>query len=382
MNRDECLRRFRGAKRIVLKVGTSLLTDPNSSDGINRDIINMLRDEILFLRNNGIEVVLVSSGAQGMGRQVLRRMDKAHYAETGIAKKQALAAIGQGKLMSVYSDLFFDSGIVVAQILITARDFRDRRTYLNIGHTMEEILAMGGLAIVNENDTVLTDELQFGDNDVLSAACAALIHADALIILTSVDGFLRDGERVSYLSSVTRAEMDLAGGPSGPGTGGMQTKLRAGQLSLMSGESFAILPGRNPAPVQSLFRGDDIGTLICSSEQKRLSARKRWILYSRNRGKVLIDDGALQALAKKGSSLLPSGIVRIEGEFYQGDVIEICAASGNSIGRGIANYSHHDVEKMMGRRIDEIQREGQPILTHEIIHRNDMILEDEADAVV
>jgi glutamate 5-kinase len=378
MNRDSCLKRITGSKRIVLKVGTSLLTDPQSEDGINHAVIAMLRDEILFLRGLGIEVVLVSSGAQGMGRQVLRRLKRNGPASDTLARKQALAAIGQGKLMSVYAEAFAPAGLFVAQILITARDFHDRRTYLNIGHTMQEILAMGGLAVVNENDTVLADEIQFGDNDVLSAACASLLHADALLILTSVEGFLVDGVRVPFLSDVTKSEMSLAGGPSGPGTGGMFTKLRAGQFCLMSGASFAILPGRIQNPVQSLFRGNDVGTMICGENGVRMGARKRWILYSRSRGSVVVDDGAKRALVERGSSLLPAGIIRVEGRFFPGDVIEIEDRSGLSIGRGITNYGQREVLVIMGRKSSEFEKEGRHDQAHEVIHRNNMILEREA----
>ncbi|MDH5655112.1 MAG: glutamate 5-kinase [Spirochaetia bacterium] len=376
MNRQECIQRIQKSARIVIKIGTSLLTDPLEKDGINKEMIAVLRDEILYLRKKNIQTVLVTSGSQGMGRHAVRTAKKnSLLQDTSISRKQALAAIGQGKLMSVYSDIFEKSDLLVAQILITARDFRDRRTYINIGHTMEEILKMGGLPIVNENDTVLTDELQFGDNDVLSSACAALLEADALLILTSVDGFQIDQKKVSFLDSVGSEEMKHAGGSSGPGTGGMVTKLRAAQLCSQSGAISAILPGRHPSPIQSLLEGEEIGTLICSPPENKLTARKKWLLYARNRGSVVVDQGARIALVERGSSLLPAGILKTEGEFFSGDVIEIKEASGISIGRGIVNYSDRELESMLGMKVEELRSQGQNLHADEVIHRNNMILE-------
>ena len=376
MDRSNCIGKIKSAKRVVIKVGTSLLSDPSDASGIKKEMILRLRDEIIFLRSEKIEVVLVTSGAQGMGRHVLKTASKSTLLkDTSISRKQALAAIGQGRLMSVYSDAFGQAEIFVAQVLITARDFRDRRTYLNIGHTMEEILAMGGLPIVNENDTVSTDELQFGDNDVLSAACSSLMHADALFILTSVDGFLKDGERISFLPGVGSEEMRHAGGSSGPGTGGMITKLRAARLCSLSGGICAILPGAHEAPISAIFKGEDVGTVICSRPDGKMTARKRWLLYSINRGSVIVDQGARIALVDRGSSLLPAGIIQTEGEFFPGDVIEIKEASGISLGRGIVNYSNKELEGMLGMKVEDLRSKGRTMHTDEVIHRNDLILE-------
>ncbi|MBI3396826.1 MAG: glutamate 5-kinase, partial [Spirochaetia bacterium] len=274
-DRTSALERIVSARRIVIKVGTSLLTNEKDSQGIDRAMIEKLCAEILFLREKGIEVVLVSSGAVGLGRAVLRdfpaRPKQAVSVPTAdsdsgrLSRKQALAALGQGRLISVYADVFAAAGIPVAQLLLTARDFRDRRAYLNIGHTLQELMAVGALPVVNENDTVSTEELRFGDNDLLSAACASLFHADLLVILTSVEGFLVDGARQPFLLDVTRDVMREARGPSGPGSGGMHTKMRAGQLCLLTGQVLSILPGRHPAPIQSLFRGDDLGTVVAGA---------------------------------------------------------------------------------------------------------------------
>ena len=379
MNRNDCIDRIRNTKRIVIKVGTSLLTDAGRQDGVNRGMIEKLRDEIQFIRGQGIDVMLVTSGAVGMGRQVLRRViPYTPREDPSLARRQALAAIGQSRLMSVYAECFEKVNIPVAQILITARDFRDRRSYLNIGNTIHELIGMGVLPIINENDTVATDELRelrYGDNDMLSAACASLFHADLLVILTSVEGFLMDGKRVPLLTSIGPEEFAQAGGPADAGVGGMQTKLRAGALCLLSGEILAILPGAMDAPVQALFRGDDTGTLICGRRKRRLAARKRWLLYARTDGCVIVDQGARAALSKRGSSLLPAGVVKTRGHFLAGDVIEIEDDTGRRLGKGITNYSYREILPLLGLNGQEIRRQGHVMRAEEVIHRNNLILE-------
>jgi len=377
--REEFYQKLNKTRRVVIKVGTALLADSGAS-GINHGMIEKLKNEIVFLRSRGIETLLVTSGAVGMGRETLREMASTDSASSGslnassMARRQALASIGQGRLISLYADKFKEAGVIVGQLLITARDFRDRRAYLNVGHTLEELIRMGILPVINENDTVSTDELKFGDNDLLSATCASLFHADLLIILTSVEGFRMGGERVPFLSSVTSAEMKEAHGPAGPGSGGMQTKIRAGQLCMMSGCSLAILPGMDASPVQSLFRGDDIGTII-SGRSRPLSARKKWLLFARTEGAVVIDAGAREALVR-GSSLLPAGIKSTKGRFLAGDVIEILDQQSMICGRGIANYSYRDLQPSIGLSGSEIQKRLILRPSPEVIHRNNMILED------
>ncbi len=375
MNRSKCLEKIHKARRVVIKVGSSLLTESDRIDGVNLEMIRKLRDEIMFLRGLGKDVLLVSSGAVSMGREVLRRYARGGGNASSVARKQALSAVGQSRLMSVYREVFEDVDIPVAQLLITARDFLDRRAYLNIGSAIHELVSLGVLAIINENDTVSTEEIQFGDNDLLSAACASLFHADLLVILTRVDGFLKDNERVPFLPEITQDVMDHAGGPTGPGSGGMITKIRAAQLCGFGGESTAILPGNVDRPVQRLFNGDDIGTLVCAKQSGKLSARKRWLLYARTQGAVHVDDGARDALMERGSSLLPAGIFDVEGDFIAGDIIEIIDSTGRNIGRGIVNYSHNEVTPAIGKGSDQIRREGHIKRSTEVIHRNNLILE-------
>ena len=360
MTRADYNARLSRAKRVVLKVGTSLLTDES---GIQTEMLEKLRREILFLRGRGCEVALVTSGAVGTARAILR--DRSNTGE--LARKQALAAIGQGRLIAQYEKVFGKDGILVAQLLITARDMRDRRAYLNIGNTLEELISMGVVPIINENDTVSTDELKFGDNDLLSAACSSLFGADLLIILTAAPGFLIQDQRVSHLETISASELSHALGPAGPGSGGMRTKLRAGQLCLISGQMLAILPGSHESPVQSRFAGEDIGTLIAASHKKRISARKKWLLFARPEGEIIIDAGAQSALIEKGSSLLRAGIQELRGNFLAGDPVDVLSSSGEVLGRGIVNYSKRDLDHPEDQRRLHGPRE--------VIHRDNLILE-------
>lgn len=377
MNREICIHRIRSVRRVVIKVGSSLLTDSEQHGGINRPMIEKLRDEILFLRHRGVDVLLVSSGAVSVGREILHRFHISSGRENSIVRKQALSAVGQSRLMSIYREIMDQVDLPVAQLLITARDFRDRRAYLNIGHAIHELVSLRTLPIINENDTVSVKELQFGDNDILSASCASLFHADLLVILTNAPGFLVNDLRVPFLENLNEEHWNAAGGPRGPGSGGMITKIRAAHLGKMSGFATAILPGTDSSPVQSLFRGDDIGTIICGSEQslkQRLGARKRWLLFSQTEGSITIDDGASSAIAR-GSSLLPAGISSVNGRFFAGDVIDIQNGSGKILGRGIVSYSYRELYSFLGMSGAEIRNTGRLNRGEEAIHRNNMILE-------
>ena len=361
------------AKRVIIKIGSSLIAPPTGnteSNSVDLTMIESLAGEILFLRQRNIEVILVSSGAVAMGRYILGKVNTSYLPKTApaMSRKQALSAIGQARLISLYGEVFAKHKLPVSQILITARDFRDRKAYLNIGHTIEELLSLGVIPIINENDTVSTDELRFGDNDLLSGACAALLHADLLILLTSADGFLMNKNRVPALDTITADVIAQAGGPSGPGSGGMRTKIRSGQLALRTGFQLAILPGRHKDPIRAFFEGDNIGTLIGKLTPAKMNARKMWLLFARTKGAVIVDHGASLALQKHGSSLLSAGITKIKGDFVESDVIEIIDTEGKVIGRGIAKVSWRDIEAAI--------QSGQH-LDIEVIHRNDLILDSQ-----
>ncbi|HBS05746.1 MAG TPA: glutamate 5-kinase [Leptospiraceae bacterium] len=367
--RQNQLKALNDCRRIVVKVGTGLLADEN---GFRPEMIQKLAREIHFLKKANRQVILVSSGAVGAGREVLkRRSDYEPLAEPGLSRKQALAAIGQVHLISEYSRLFSDVGIHSAQLLFSARDFRDRRAYLNIGHTLNELLDLDVVPIINENDTVSTEELKFGDNDMLSAACAGLFHADCLIILTTVDGFLRDGKRIPFIELVDDEVLSFAGGPTGPGSGGMRTKMEAARLGQRVGHFTAILPGKQESPIRALLEGKDLGTLVPpfpESSARKLAARKKWILYVPGEGRLIVDDGARKALLEKGASLLSAGVQQCEGTFRQGDVVEILDNRDTVIARGLSSVPSESLQGLIGGHSNANS-------SVEVVHRDNLILD-------
>ncbi len=363
-------------RRVVIKVGTSLVCDASASDGIHHGRLNMLRDEIVFLRQKGVEVMLVSSGAVYTGSQRLKSYGLNTQKNSHLARRQALSALGQHSLMGAYQQVMHSANIPVAQLLLTAGDFRNRRSYLNIQHTINELLQLDALAIVNENDTIAVDELQFGENDLLSAACAASFHADFLIILSSVEGFMMNGKRISCIEKLLPEHWQVALGPQGPGQGGMRTKLRAAHLCRLSGISCAILSGKHPQPIQAFFsQNEDIGTYFPATARYRMSARKRWILFSCVRGLVIVDIGAREAIEKRGSSLLPVGIHSLRGQFLANEVVEVKDQTGTLIGRGIINYSYREVLPMLGLSSEQLVTKGLIWRQRELIHRSNFVLE-------
>lgn len=365
--RHELLEKALGkVRRVVIKTGTSLLADES---GINRAMIEKLRDAVLFLRSRGIEVILVSSGAVAMGREILRKKpDYRPLPAPGIARKQALASIGQAGLISLYGEIFAERSLTVGQLLISAEDLGHRPSYLNIGHTLQELLSMGVVPIINENDTVSVEELRLGDNDSLSGAVAALFQAELLIILTSVEGFLVDGHVLPFLNELTPGQLKQAGGPAEQGSGGMRTKIQAARLGQQAGISVAILPGRHENPVQSFFALEQIGSVNVSPGDSSLPARKKWILYSQSKGSVTVDDGAADALIRDGSSLLPAGITEVDGNFYRFDIIDVFSEQGDLIGRGVGSYDAGQLREFLRTRSNDRS------YSKEVIHRNDFVL--------
>jgi len=369
MRRKEFVEEFNQIKRIVIKIGSNLIINDNQ---IQYNNLNNLVKSINYLRELKKEVILVSSGAVAFGRIKLKDIYRDYVPQEfpTIIRKQALASIGQIELMKLYGKLFLEERLGISQILITAKDFRDRETYLNIGHTIQEILKLGILPIINENDTVSIEELKFGDNDYLSAATAALLHAQLLILLTSVDGFFIENQRISVLENINEEIIKHAKGPVGYGSGGMFSKIRVGKLCQQAGVHVAILPGYKSNVIQELIQGKDVGTLIFA-KNRNLRARKKWLLFAKTKGSVFIDNGAEYALRNRGSSLLLAGIKKIEGNFTYGDVVEIKNLKNQTIGRGIINIPSKIITKSFKENTNHI--DGFPI---EIIHRNDLILEE------
>lgn len=366
-------------KRLVAKFGTNLLT--GGSGQLDLSIMSSLVEQVAHLHRQGHEVILVSSGAVAAGRQKLGITKE----RKDIPFKQVLASVGQSQLMNIYEQLFHKHDIVVAQALLTKSDLIDRAGYLNARNTLLALLDLGVICIVNENDVVATDELGeliFGDNDNLSAMVANLVDADLLALLTDTDGlYTSDPQRNPKAQLIPRVEKidaeieRLAGNTSSPGgVGGMITKLEAAKLATASGVTVVIANGRKPDILKQIAQQQNVGTVFPPRTTK-LESKKRWMLSGlASRGKITIDDGAVQALKKQNRSLLPAGVVDVSGEFQRGDVVEIFDSSGNHIGCGIPNYSARDIATIKGTHSNAISSLLGYEYGTEVIHRNNMVL--------
>ncbi|NPV90203.1 MAG: glutamate 5-kinase [Firmicutes bacterium] len=367
---------MRKSSRVVVKVGTSSLT--YSTGKLNLTRMEKLVRDLSDVLNQDREVLLVSSGAvgAGMGKLGLDRRPRT------IPEKQAAAAIGQGILMHIYEKFFAEYSQTVAQVLLTPADLFDRHRYLNARTALETLFKLGVIPIVNENDTVATQGLKFGDNDTLSAMVAGLIDAEVLIILSDIDGLYSanprvdpNAELISLVEEITsEIEMSAGGTGSNMAQGGMVTKIQAARIAASSGAYMLVVNSQEPQVIRRILDGESLGTLFLPSS-KKLDARQRWIAYgSPVQGRVLIDGGAVDALLKRGKSLLPSGVVGVEGNFEAGCVVGVYTPDGREIARGISNYSSGAVDKIKGRRTTEILEVLGYKDFDEIIHRNNLTL--------
>ncbi len=365
------------AARIVIKIGSSLLVEAESGR-LNRDWLESLADEIVRLRARGQQVLIVSSGAIALGRPYLGLSRE----QTRLEDHQAAAAAGQILLAHAYQDLLDARNVRVAQILLTLDDTENRRRYLNARSTVETLLSLGVVPVINENDTVATQEIRYGDNDRLAARVADMISADCLILLSDVDGLysadpMRDPDAVLIpeVHEIT-AEIEALAGTSRTafGSGGMVTKLAAARICMAAGCATLIANGRRLAPLAAIESGSPCTWFIPRKTPR--AARKQWIAGSLTvRGRLIIDAGAEHALAE-GGSLLPVGVVAVEGEFERGDAISVATGDGRDVARGLAAYSSADAAIIQGCRSDEIERLLGYAGRDEIIHRDDMVLLD------
>ncbi|MCW8127477.1 glutamate 5-kinase [Microbulbifer halophilus] len=364
------------ARRWVIKIGSALLTD--NGRGVNRAAIFNWVEQIAALRDRGVEVILVSSGAVAAGMDRLgwrRRPESVH-------QLQAAAAIGQSHLVQVYEHAFGQFDCRTAQILLDHDDLSNRTRYLNARSTLRTLLSLGALPIVNENDTVVTDEIRFGDNDTLAALVANLVEADALLILTDADGlFTRDprdnpdAELVGEASAIDPSLMAMAGGSrSGLGRGGMSTKVRAAQLAARSGACTAIAGGAREDVIERICAGEPLGTLLLP-EADPLTARKRWLAGQLQlRGRLTLDAGAERALREQGKSLLAVGVTAVDGRFRRGDLVSCCNAEGGEIARGLANYDCGETARILGCSSERFAELLGYRDDDELIHRDNLIL--------
>jgi glutamate 5-kinase len=367
--------RLAESKRLVVKVGSALVT--NNGAGLALDFIAACARQIATLHAEGREVLLVSSGAIAAGMQRLGWSSRPH----AMHDLQAAAAVGQMGLAQAYDTVFSECGLRAAQILLTHEDLADRTRYLNARSTLHALLGYGVVPIINENDTVVTDEIKFGDNDTLGALVANLVEADALIILTDQKGlYTADPRRDPAATLVSEGRADdrnyesMAGGAgSGISKGGMITKVRAAQRAARSGAHTLIVSGREPESLVRAARGEAIGTLLYATDTP-LAARKQWLAdHLQLAGSVLLDAGAAKALAD-GRSLLPVGVTGVEGEFQRGAVVACRSADGRELARGLINYSSSEARRIARHTTQEIENLLGYIDDEELIHRDNLIL--------
>jgi glutamate 5-kinase len=363
------------AKRLIVKIGSALLVDEESG-GIRRKWLDALADDVAALRARGTDVILVSSGAIAVGRRHLGLATGTLRLE----EKQASAATGQIRLAHAYQETLARHHITVAQILLTLGDTEERRRHLNARSTLNQLLKMGAVPVINENDTVATAEIRFGDNDRLAARVAAMISADTLVLLSDIDGLYtadpRKDKSATHIAEITEMTADIesmAGeAPTGYSSGGMVTKLAAARIAMSAGCRMAIADGRRMNPLQAILDGGTCSWFLPASEPK--TARKRWIAGSlKPTGTLVVDAGALAAL-KSGRSLLPAGITKVEGKFERGDAVIVADAEGNEVARGLVAYSARDARHIMGHKSREIADLLGYRGRDEMIHRDDLVL--------
>lgn len=363
-------------KRVVVKVGSSSVTGAGGEPDAGR--LGDLVGQVASLKKDGIEVLLVSSGAiaAGMGRLGLDQRPST------MPEKQACAAVGQGIIMHTYEKLFSGHGVIAGQVLLTRGDLADRSRFLNARNTLNTLLHLNVVPIINENDTVAVEEINFGENDFLSALVAGLVDADLLCLLTDIDGLYTADPRVvpgarliPTVTSITPELELLAGGPgSARGSGGMASKLAAARVAMQCGTAVVVARAGDSDVLPRILAGEELGTLF-SPAATRLEHRKRWIAHGAPvAGRLEVDDGAVFALVRGGKSLLPSGVTGVEGCFEAGNAVGIFAVDGREVARGIVNFDSGELTLIKGRQTGEI--EG--LLGHkdydEVVHRNNMVL--------
>jgi glutamate 5-kinase len=363
-------------RRVVVKIGSSLLT--NAGAGLDRDAIAGWVRQVAQLRARGVEVLVVSSGAIAEGMKRLGWTKRPH----AVNELQAAAAVGQMGLVQMWESCFAEVGLHTAQVLLTHEDLGDRRRYLNARTTLKSLVALGVVPIINENDTVVVDEIRFGDNDTLGALVTNLIEADALVILTdqkglySADPRKSPGAQLVARASAGDASLEAMAGGAGShlGSGGMLTKVLAAKRAARSGAHTAIAWGREPEVLVRLFSGEEIGTLLAAGTAP-VAARKQWLAdHLKPSGRITLDAGAVKALVADGKSLLAIGATAVDGHFERGAVVSVSAPDGREIARGLVNYGAAETARILRKPTSEIEAVLGYIAEPELIHRDNLVI--------
>lgn len=363
-------------ERVVVKVGSSLLA--GADGGLDRGFIDGLADQIAALRDRGAQVVIVTSGAISAG------LERLGFAErpSQMPELQAAAAVGQVRIIGTYAELFAARGMAVGQVLVTRHDTAHRSQYLHARDTLEKLLALRVVPVVNENDTTAVDEIRFGDNDTLAALVGTMVKADLVVLLTDIEGVYSadprtrdDAALVEHVHELTEELLSAAGGPgSGVGSGGMATKLEAARVLVKAGIPMVVADGRRPGVITDAAAGETVGTYFPAGETA-MGGRKTWIALGRKpAGTIRIDDGAAHALRERGRSLLPAGVLAVEGAFQPGDAVLIEDAGGRVVGRGLSGMSSADLERVKGLKTSEIPGILPSYHGEEVIHRDRLVL--------
>jgi glutamate 5-kinase len=365
---------MKSIRRMVVKVGTTTIAE--HSGRISPERVAKLAEGISDARNRGIDVALVSSGAIAAGMEKLGLDTRPKEMDS----LQAAASVGQGILVGMYMDLLGENGVTAGQVLLTQHDMTHRKQYLNARRTMERLFAMGVVPIVNENDTVATEEISFGENDLLAALVASLINADLLVLLTDTAGLhTADPKRSQGARLIERVDritedIESLGGERGSelALGGMSSKVQAAKVAVSTGVNAIIADGRKPSIIKDILNGNEPGTFFAA--ERKVGSKKRWIGYARkSKGRLLIDEGAARALVDRRKSLLPAGVMAVEGEFDVGDCVDIVDQEGQVLGRGISSYSFKEADSIKGLRSDQIKKvlgeKGE-----EIVHRDELVI--------
>ena len=365
--RNTCLS---GVRTVVIKLGTQLLSDKEGK--LDSAFLGQIAQQVATLRGRGIQVTIVSSGAIGAGLRVLGLSKR----PTDLGKLQAVAAVGQRKLMDAWADAFEEYKLPVAQLLLTRADIEHRTRFLNTRNTILSVQEMGAIPIINENDTISTDELikiTFGDNDILAALVAHALRAHLLVLLTVVDGVLdADGKPVRMVHNTDEAAALVRVDKSSLGKGGMNSKVQAAKMVTDAGEVMVVANGRMENVLLRVIDGDEVGTVFLPGA-KKLSSRSRWIGSVRPAGTIIVDAGCVKALVEKNRSLLPAGIVKVDGEFGRGDVVGIVGPDQALVAKGLSNYAAGDVRRIAGMKTQQVRELLAEAAYDEVVHRDNLV---------